>query len=108
MSYAELVALQAACAKSGDPIADSMAEATNWYLTNELPGPGETKDAKKTDAAPGAEEDEVGAEADALLPDVSAGDAPVGRGAPTTPEPELKDDEINLPAAEPSERARVD
>jgi hypothetical protein len=81
LSYAELVALQAACAKAGEPVADDMAKAVEWYLENELPGPGESDspgDAK--DKAAGGEEappaktvepadDNVAADADQILPE---------------------------------------
>lgn len=61
LSYAELMAIQTACAKAGDPIADDVSKAIEWYVANELPGPGEDEspdeEAKEAGEAEEAGED---------------------------------------------------
>jgi len=61
LSYAELMALQAAGEQAGDPIADEAAKAISWFFSHEVPPPGVDEHPSKA-----AKEDP---EIDDLLPD---------------------------------------
>lgn len=76
LSYAELVAIQAACASAGDPIADDVSKAIEWYVANELPGPGE-------DESPAEEaKEDKGDEGDEPMPAAPASEPPALEPAP--------------------------
>lgn len=90
LSYAELLEIQAACQGQGNEISDGIAKTIEWYVANELPGPGETAKTNEPEEAdvfaaaaaaadelapdedeeaPAAEDAEVNSEADEILPE---------------------------------------
>lgn len=62
LSYAELIAIQAACAKDPNPVSDEMGKTIEWYVANDLPGPGEEEKPSEADANPEGDEGEGGEE----------------------------------------------
>ncbi len=109
MSYAELMALQAAGQGAGDAIADEASKAISWYFAHEVPPPGVDEHPAKAAEGDG--------NADDLLPAPEGGDAMLvperGGETPAAPaqddmDPALGIDPTTPPDAEVKTEVTVD